>query len=270
MGPCRKQRWIGKAKAAAAAVLLVLVVLACGGSKSGQMSSDASYDKARQLFEKHKWEKSALEFESFIFGHPGAASVDSAQYFLAMCRFEQKDYIIAADEFLRFRRRYPTSDLVDETDFLRCKALIKISPENPSLDQERTQIAIIELNLFKDRHPLSPHIVAADSLLGVSFHRLSQRDFRAGKLYHRLGRHDAARIYFQEVLDNYPESPLVTECLYYIADGYRKLDSLDQAIEYYEKLVYLFPDHELTEKASKRVIQLHHRREEIEELQSSP
>jgi outer membrane protein assembly factor BamD len=258
-----------RATAIGVVALLLLMNLSCGGT-SGQLSSDGAYDKARVLYEKHKWEKSALEFESFIFGHPGAARVDSAQYFLGMCRYQQKDYILAADEFLRFRGRYPTSPLIDAVDFQRCKSLIRISPENPSLDQERTTVAIAELNLFKDRHPLSPHVSEADSLLGVAFGRLSERDFRAGKLYHRMGRHEASRIYFQELIDHFPESPLVAEALYFIAEGYRRQDSLNQAIEYYEKLIYLFPDNEVTAKAPKRVLQLQRRREEIEELQNPP
>lgn len=243
----------------------------CGGNApTPDLPADAIYARARDLYDRGKWEKAHLEFEAFVFSYPGAARIDSAQFLLAMCQYNQKNFIPAADEFLRLRRRYPTSPRVPDADLLRAHSLLNISPDNPALDQERTLAAISELRLFKDRHPLSKHVPTVDSLLAVAFGRLSKRDFQAGRLYHRMGRYRAARIYFQELIDQFPESPLIPEGFYYIADGYRHLDSLDQAIEYYEKLVYLHPDHKLTAKAKKRVKELHRRRERLRVMEEPP
>jgi len=220
--------------------------------------------RARLLYEHKKWDKARVEFENVIFNYPGTAVVDSAQFSLAMCSYHQKDYIVAADEFQRLRTRYPTSPLVDDADLLRCHCLLMTAPRNAGLDQDRTTEAVNQLKLFKDNHPLSPHLPAVDSLLAEADGRLSKRDYQAGVLYHRLGRYQAARIYFQELIDSYTDSPLVPEALFYIAEGQRRLDSLGSAIEYYEKLVYLYPDHPRTAKAKKRVAELARRREQVQ------
>jgi outer membrane assembly lipoprotein YfiO len=251
----------------------VVVLISCGGSDPRPSpSAEEMYAKAQDLFERHKWEKAGYEFENFIFSFPGAARVDSAQFHLGMCYFNMKDYIRAEDEFKRLHRRYPTSLLVDEADLLGARSLLSIAPKNPGLDQERTEEAITQLRLYKDNHPLSPNVAIADSLLQVAYGRLSERDFKAGKLYHRMGHYRASRIYFQEIFDNYPESPRVPEAVYLAAEGYRKQDSLDRAIEYYEKLIYLYPDHKRTSKAKKRVADLARRREELQaaEAQQPP
>lgn len=251
--------------------MFAMLLAGCGGNgPKPDMPADTVYTRAREFYDKGKWIKAHLEFEAFVFNYPGAARIDSAQFLLAMCQYNQKNFIVAADEFLRLHRRYSTSPLVPDADILRAHSLLKISPDNPALDQERTLAAILELKLFKDLHPLSEHVRTADSLLGVAFTRLSTRDFQVGRLYSRMGRHHAARIYFQEVIDQFPDSPLVPEAFYYIADGYRHLDSLDRAIEYYEKLVYLYTDHKLTPKAKTHVKELHNRREWLREMEETP
>lgn len=235
------------------------VVGACGGSAPSPVGTDSAaelFARARVQYDKGDWMKAKLAFESLVYSYPGAAIIDSAQFLLAMCSFNLKDYIIAADEFRRLRTRYPNSPLVDLSDLLRCRALLRIAPKNASLDQEKTREAITELYLFKDNHPLSPNLAAVDSLLDDAYERLSRRDFRTANLYQRLGRYQAARIYFQQVIDNYTESPYVPDCLFNMAEGYRKQDSTERALEYYEKMLYLFPDADNVGKAKKRIAEL--------------
>ncbi len=238
---------------------ILFVIGACGGSAPSTVSTDSAADmfaKAREQYDKGKWEKAKLAFESLVYSYPGAAIIDSAQYFLAMCSYNLKDYIVAADEFRRLRTRYPNSPLVDDGDMLRCRALLRIAPKNAALDQEKTYEAITELIIYKDNHPLSPNVAVADSLLRDAYGRLSKRDYRAATLYHRLGKYQAARIYYQQVIDNYTDSPYVPDCLFNMAEGYRKQDSVDRALEYYEKLLYLYPDAESVDKAKKRIADL--------------
>ncbi len=237
----------------------LLVIAACGSSVPSPISTDSAaelYTRARAHYDNGDWAKAKIVYESLIYSYPGAAIVDSAQFLLAMCSYNLKDYIVAADEFRRLRARYPNSPLVDEGDLLRCRSLMRIAPKNAALDQEKTREAITELALFKDNHPLSPNLAVVDSLLADAYERLSRRDFRTANLYQRLGRYEAARIYFQQVIDNYTSSPYVPDCLFNMAEGFRKQDSTDRALEYYEKMLYLFPDAENVDKAKKRIADL--------------
>lgn len=249
--------------ACASVFLIALYLAACsGGGPPPVLSAEQSYADARRLYERGKWEKARLAFETLIFNHPGSSLVDSAQYFYAMCYFNQDDPIMAAAEFARVRTQYPTSPLVDDADYMRCRSLIESAPSHSGLDQERTEAAVDELLLWKDNHPLSEWMSAADSLLGVAYERLSTKDYKTGQLYYKLGQYEASRIYLQGMIDRYPESPLVPDALYYMAEGHRKLDSLDNALQYYEKLIYLYPDHKRTPKAKKRVAKIARSRNE--------
>jgi outer membrane protein assembly factor BamD len=237
--------------------MLGILLLACaGGGPPVVRSAREGFTEAQSLYEREKWDKARLAFEEIILNHPGSSLVDSAQFLFAMCYFNQNDPIVAAAEFLRLRTQYPTSPLVDDADYMRCLGLLSSAPSNSGLDQESTGEAVNELLLFKDSHPLSERVVSADSLLGIAYGRLSTKDHKTGVLYHKMGHYQASRIYFQGMIDQYPESPLVPDALYYMAEGQRKLDSLDSAIEYYEKLIYIYPDHDRTAKARKRVAKI--------------
>ena len=241
----------------AACAVLASGLLSCsGGTPPPALGAQEGFIDARRLYDRGKWEKARLAFESVIFNHPGSSLVDSAQYLYAMCYFNQDDPVSAAAEFLRVRTQYPTSALVDDADYMRCLSLLSAAPSNSGLDQERTAEAVNELMLFKDSHPLSDRVGAADSLLQVAHGRLSVKDYRTGVLYHKMGQFEASQIYFQGMIDQYPESPLVPDALFFMAEGQRKLDSLDNAIQYYEKLIYIYPDHERTATARKRVAKI--------------
>ena len=241
----------------AACVLLACGLLACSGGPPPLVpGAQEGFADARRLYDAEKWEKARLAFESVIFNHPGSTLVDSAQFLYAMCYFNQDDPVTAAAEFLRVRTQYPTSELVDDADYMRCLSLVTAAPSNSGLDQERTAEAVNELLLFKDSHPLSDRVAAADSLLKLAHGRLSIKDYKTGLLYHKMGHFEASQIYFQGMIDQYPESPLVPDALFFMAEGQRKLDSLDNAIQYYEKLIYIYPDHERTATARKRVAKI--------------
>lgn len=248
------------------AVLMTLAAITLWGCSSSKPrpvpSARDGFDAAMRLYDNGKWEDARTTFEAVVFNHPGSAIVDSAQYMMAMCYFRQKDPILAAAEFERLHTHYPTSDLVDDADYMRAVCLIASAPSHTGLDQEKTRDAVNELKLFKDNHPLSEYIPKVDSLLSESYRVLSQKDFDTGRLYMKLNHPESARIYFQGLIDAYPESPLVPEALYYMAEGQRKLDSLDNAVQYYEKIIYLYPDNERAEKARKRVARIAREREE--------
>jgi len=241
------------------AVLLAAWVLAasCAGTKvTTPMPVENKFRLALELFEKRKYESAQRMFESVIFDNPGSVVADSAQFLVGACYFNLHEYELAAGEFQRFYQQYPTSPLVDDAELMRARCYLKGAPGNVGLDQNYTQNCVVTLQTFKDDHPTSDLLPAADSLLAVCWARLSKKDFDTGKLYQRLKLHRAAGIYYQLVLDRFPESPLVPEAIYRMGETFRGMGINDTAIVWYEKLVYLYPDDPTTTKARKRIAKL--------------
>jgi len=238
-------------------IMSAALSLACSSSAPPPVpTAQAGFEEGRQLYQRGKWDRARLVFESVVFNHPGSSLVDSAQFLLAMCQYKLDDQIVAAAEFQRVRTQYPTSPLIDEADLMRCRCLLEAAPGNPGLDQEQTNTAIDELRQFRDNHPISRFIPAADSLLAMAMGRLSMKDYRTGVLYYKMGRYHASRVYLQDMIDRFPKSPMVPDALFYMAEGQRESDSLKSAVELYEKLTDLYPDHSRAAKARKRLAKI--------------
>ncbi len=245
-------------KAAALFAVVLICVVSCAGSKPStqQLSAEEKFRQAMSLFDRGKYENARLLFESVIFDNPGSVVADSAQYLVGACYFQQKEYELAAGDFQRFFMQYPTSALVDDAELMRARCYFLGAPRNTGLDQHYTENCVNILNAFRDDHPSSDLLPAADSLLAACWERLSKKDFNAGKLYQRLKAYRAAVVYYQLVLDQYPDSPQIPETIYRMGEAYRGLAIYDTAVVWYEKLVYLYPDDPVTVKAKKRITKL--------------
>jgi len=247
----RKVGWV------AALALAAEIAISCAGTKpTVPLPAEEKFRQAIAKFEKRKFEDAKMLFESVIFDSPGSVVADSAQYMVGMCYYQQKEYELAAGEFQRFFIQYPSSPLVDDAELMRARCYGLAAPKNTGLDQHYTQYCVDLIRAFKDDHPTSDLLPAADSLLLACWERLSRKDFKAGKLYYRMGAHKAAAVYFQLLLDEYPDSPLVPETIFIMAESYRRREIYDTAIIWYEKLVYLHPDAPITAKAKKRIAKL--------------
>jgi len=231
-----------------------IIAISCAGPKPiPNRPAEEKFRNAMVEYEKRKYDEAKRLFESVIFDSPGSVVADSAQYLVGMCYYHQDEYELAAAEFQRFFTQFPTSPLVDDAELMRARCYYYGGPKNTGLDQNYTRNSVNILLAFKDDHPNSDLLPAADSLLSAAWERLSIKDFKAGKLYQRMRAYRAAQVYFQLVLDQFPESPLVPEALYLMGETYRRLEIYDTAQVWYEKLIYLYPDAKYTEDAQKRV-----------------
>lgn len=236
------------------AVLGAALAVSCAGTHTAPpRTAEEKFREAMTRYGKHSYEEARRVFESVIFENPGSIVADSAQYLIGVCYFRLKEFELAADEFQRFSTQYPTSTLVEDAELMRARCYYYGAPNNTGLDQHYTETCLNLTQTFKDDHPASGLLAAADSLSSICWERLSRRDFNAGRLYYRMGSFQAAQVYLQLVLDRFPNSPLVPQTLFLIGESYRRREVYDTAIVWYEKLVYLYPEAPATGKARKHI-----------------
>lgn len=241
----------------ALAALGMALGISCAGTRTGPpRTAEEKFRDATARFDKRNYEEARVLFESVIFENPGSVVADSAQYLVGMCYYRQQEYELAGGEFQRFSTQYPTSELVDDAELMRVRCFFYGAPKNTGLDQHYTETCVNLTQTFKDDHPSSDLLIAADSLLAGCWERLSRRDYSAGRLYYRMGAYQAAQVYFQLVLDRFPQSPFVPQTLYLIGESYRRREVYDTALVWYEKLIYLYPETAVTDKARKRVTKI--------------
>jgi len=165
---------------------------------------------------------------------------------------------MAIGEYQRLVREYPNSPLVDDAQYKIGECYYEISP-NFRLDQEYTKKAITEFMRFIENYPNSELVSQALEKIRDLNNKLARKDFEAAKQYKRLKEYNAAIIYYDYVIQNFPDSKYVIDAYFHKGECLYELEEYAAAKEIFESFIRLFPNHQLIKDA----------REYIEELNNT-
>ncbi len=234
--------------------VMVLTLLIVGCSSSGKFTKDNAEDQyaaAKNLYERGKYFQASEAFRLIVFNYSGVSFIDSVQYYLGMCYFKDKDYILAVAEFRRLTRNFPQSPLADDAQLMIGKCYFLSAPKNAGLDQSDTYTAISELENFIEDFPQSDLIGEAEELLAKCKARIAEKTFKNGEQYYKMGMYKAARIYLEDVVTNF-DSPEWRGCaLYLLAQIDRKEKKYEDSEAKLINMLQTFPGHKWEHKAEK-------------------
>lgn len=211
---------------------------------------NVAYDKSVTLYENGKYDDAAYGFDLVTRMGRGTNFSKDAQYFLAESYFADRQYILAASEYERFISYYPQDERREEVEYKMALCFYEQSPRY-RLDQTPTQRAIQLFQLFNTKYPDSEYVVESASRIDELRNKLARKSFEAGEFYLRTDRYLAASIYFDQVIDQYPESKWAEESLLKQIETYiiyadnsieeKQAERYTIAIDNYEKFIQLFP-----------------------------
>lgn len=228
----------------------IALMSACGGPSSGKiLPIEDQYSKATKLYERGKFFESAEEFQKVIYNYPGATAVDSAQYFLALSYMHDGQFELAAVEFDRLIRSYPSSPFVTESHFRVGYCYFHAAPKHYGLDQTELVQAIRLMEDFIIDFPDSDFVPEARKSLAAANTRLSAKDFSAAVQYSRIRAWESARIYYQRILDNYPDSEYRAHALLGKGEALYFLSNWDDAAQSLNSYLAQYSDRKHAKKA---------------------
>jgi len=134
----------------------------------------------------------------------------------AMCNYRTGDYLYAGYLFKKFYDTYPSGKYAEEALYLSAYCYYLDSPRW-SLDQEQTNNAINQFQLFLSRFPDSDKGDSINTLVDELYAKLQEKEFKGAKLYYDMEYYKAADIALNNALKKYPDSPYNEETLYLIA-----------------------------------------------------
>ncbi|MCD6161797.1 MAG: outer membrane protein assembly factor BamD [candidate division Zixibacteria bacterium] len=236
-------------------VLLLLIAAGCGNKPQPITSASEQFKYAKQLYDKNKSFKAQVAFENLIYTYPGNSAIDTAQYYLGMCYFNQKEYGIAAGEFKRLLSAYPQSEFTDDAQFQVGMCHYKMSPKY-QLDQQETYLALDEFRYLIVNYPGSPYRELAAAKIKELENKLAKKKFKAGILYLKMGNYESALTYFKYVRDNYSATDWAIQAFYYTGEAQMKLGRYEEALTTFDNFLIGFSDHEFASKAKKKIEQI--------------
>ena len=105
--------------------------------------------------------------------------------------------------------------------------------------------------------PGSRYEADARALHKTCYAIMADQEVYVGRFYYRTGGYLAALHRLEDVVKDFPDAPAaIAKSLYYLALTYRKIDDLDLAIEYSQKLLDEYPSFERHEETAQMLAEL--------------
>lgn len=150
--------------------------------------------------------KRAVEVYSMVIeNQPFTANAAKAQYQVGLCRYTTENYLEAAFDYRRVIEDYPGSDWVDEASFGLAMCYYDMALP-PDYDQTPSQLAIDAVDNFAIRYPDDERVAGLREKQGEMKERIAQQQLLTAKFYEKRRRFGAAKIYYEVVVEKYPDS----------------------------------------------------------------
>ena len=234
-------------------MLTVLAVISCAARQTLiPLEADAEFDRAISFFENKKYDQAIQGFERILFYHPSSEFVDDAQYWLGRTYLEQKQYDQAIIEFDYLIRNFPKSAQLEDAYFHRARAHLLSAPSYEK-DVSDLKIAIRFFDEFLTRFPNSEYTDDVRKEILAARDLLAKKELENGRLYEKLKEINAALLYYEHIMNNYPETGSAGEARYRSAQLSEQMGETEKALQLYKELL---DDEQWKDRAAERIADL--------------
>ncbi len=234
----------------AVALLAALALAGCGAATLPQVHSESErLTAARGLMARGDWGNATELLKTYIQNNGGAEKVDEAIVLIGVCYLQQKDYTNAQTEFERLLRDFPESDSAGSASFLLGEAFWG-GARGVDFDQEDTQKAVTQWDSYLSGYP--DHVRHAEGVQRrvMARTRLARKTLDTADLYWKMRYNHPARMYYQKVVDEYGDTPLVGDALLGLALCDARDGKRDEGIATLQDLETRFPGTPLAARAA--------------------
>lgn len=163
------------------------------------------FEVANKLYDKESYVKASTLYEQVYQRTPKTGEGELSYYRLGLSYFKIEDYYTAAYYLASFSDKYPNSIKCEETSFLNAICAVKNSPKT-SLDQQETQVALNELQLFIYKFPNTNKLDTCNQIMDKLRMKLDSKDFESLQLYDKTQNFKSAVVVAETYLKDFPKS----------------------------------------------------------------
>lgn len=237
-------------------IAVLLFVFSCSRQKvRPNLSAEERLALAKQMFAKGDYLDAKQQLLVLTLSFQGSAVADEAQFYLAECHYELKEYVLAISEYERLLKSYPNSQYVDDAEFKIGMSYFKLSPSS-GLDQENARKAIEHFQRFLEDYPDSPLKKQVEANLQACRTKLAKKDYDNGVLYRKMGYFESALIYFESVLASYYDTQYGEKALFWKGECLLKLDRPKEAQEAFASYAQRYPRGSHIDRVRRRLKEL--------------
>ena len=232
--------------------LAVGVVAACAPAMPPEGALPRTrFDWSVDRYEREKYHDAIRGFRDHLLREPLHPTADSSRLLLAESYLATDQELLAANEFRQLSTSRPNSPLADDAQFGVCRSFWTVSPGLPR-DQEFTEKTIEECTRLLEFFPRSPLAGSARDLVAQARQKMAAKELRVGTFYYDKGLYESAIIYFENILQTYPEAEVAPQTLFVLHDSYAEVGFRAEADLVRQRLIELYPDSPQARELSER------------------
>jgi outer membrane protein assembly factor BamD len=227
--------------------LCAAALSSCGGPYSAKSVNvpDEKLRMADDLYGRKKYTQAGTEYKDFLAVFAGDERSDYAQFMLAESYRGAREFALASVEYRILIADFGYSEFVDDAFFLEGLCSFEMT-QRSERDQRESYEALTRINRFLDIFPDSPRRAEALQVRSEIYDLLGEKAYQSARLYFKRKHYVAAGIYFQKIIDEYPETEWAGMSWYYIGFIRQETGENDLAAEAYSMSVQ--SKHDFSEK----------------------
>lgn len=222
---------------------LALASSACAsGSRWQGLTSAQLYEMGRTEFESGDYGDAVETLERLLLASPGFEQAAEAQALLARAYFLDEQFILAQSEFTRFLDRYPAHPQAPAAALGVCRSNEALSPISQR-DQTFTEQAVQVCRNVASDWQGTPQADSAAAIAVAMRAKLAKKQYDTGVYYlDHLGVPDAAILYWEDVVETYPDTEWAPAALAGIIDAYTRIGYDDEVEAARQRLLQGYPE----------------------------
>ena len=220
-----------------------LSISACGGGLPFPgLTVEEVYNLGVGALEEEDWKEATRAFEEVLVS-TGFDRMPEAGLQLAESHFGGARYIAARTEFQRVMDRWPADTTAVRAALGVCRSLKEMSPI-PQRDQTFTRQAQMVCGQVAAQFAGTVIGLRASELSNEMLDKLAERDYNTGSHYLKRGLIDSALLYFEEVVEAFPDSKWAPWALYQMIEAFELIGYDRDAETTTELLLGSYPESE--------------------------
>ncbi len=155
-------------------------------------------------------EKAIELYQHIVKNAPFGSYGADAQFAIGEVYKKQGGFEEAQKAYQAVVDNYPSSELVTKARYHIATVSMEAS-KNAQYSEQSAQQAIEQFEGFKVNHPTDPQTVEAEESIRVLRAKKAMTQFETGFFYEKRKKIASAKVYYQEILSKYPETPAAAE-----------------------------------------------------------
>jgi outer membrane protein assembly factor BamD len=219
-------------------IILFIFVFTNGCSsinlKNEPASNDIRFLKAKSFLDNNKFEKAKSNFLQILDSEKGSELALLSHFYLGYSYYGLKNYDESIYNFNYYSMFSKDIMKIEDSQFMKSKCVYKMTLPFKN-DQTQTFLAISTIQEFLDNFPTSKYGYEINTMITSLRNKISKKYYETGRLYMKMKSYNAAKYYFDLVIDDYYDTKYYNEAKISYIFNYILMDDYEGAVIYYNE-----------------------------------